>query len=241
MPNVRYLRILFSNSLRDYELPYFRSAIIEATARAHNRFHNHTEDAGSMYRYPLIQYKTIAGQAALLCLAEGVDDIHYLLQRPHLQLRIGAREDDFRIDDVRINYYQVQVWDRRFAYRLHHWLPLNTQNYARFQALPDEAAREAELKRILTGNLLSFAKGIGYWADRPVEVHIDRIRASRFLKFKDHPHLGFDVDFSCNLSLPPGIGIGKGASVGFGGVEMIRQIRRDDPIFELGSMEEDMS
>jgi hypothetical protein len=219
MPSVRYLRIRFANALRDYELPYFRSAVIEATARAHDRFHNHTEDAGSIYRYPLIQYKTVGGQAALVCLGDAVDDIHHLLQRPDLRLRIGAREDDFHIDDLRLHHYQVQVWDRMFAYRLHHWLPLNAQNYARFRDLPTEAAREAELTRILTGNLLNFAKGVGYWADQPVQVRIHRIRNSGFLKFKNHPHLGFDLDFSANMSLPPGVGVGKGAGVGYGVVE----------------------
>lgn len=220
MPDVRYLRIRFANSLRDYELPYFRSAVIEATEREHDRFHNHTADSGSIYRYPLIQYKIIRGCAALVCLGEAVDDIHFLLRRPDLRLRIGAREDAFRIDELCINHHPVQAGERMLAYRIRHWLPLNTQNYARFQALPTAAAREAELERILTGNLLNFAKAVGYWADQPIRVQIHRIRDSGFLRFKDSPHLGFDLDFSANMGLPPCVGLGKGAGVGYGVVEM---------------------
>ena len=52
-----YLQLVFDTPLQSYEIPKFRAAVIEKTKRQSDLFHNHTEDAGVIYRYPLIQYK----------------------------------------------------------------------------------------------------------------------------------------------------------------------------------------
>lgn len=216
MPELRYLRMVFANSIRDYELPYFRAAVIEATSRQHDRFHNHTEDSRSIFRYPLVQYKTIGGKAALVCLGEAVDDIHYLLEQPALRFRIGTREQNFTIQEVAFDNFAVELGDKLYTYQLHQWLPLNDENKKRFNALTDPVVQKMELSRILTGNLLSFAKGIGYWLESPIVVHINDILSRQVVKFKEYPYHSFAVSFQTNLPLPAQVGLGKGCSVGYG-------------------------
>lgn len=226
MPELRYLRMVFANSIRDYELPYFRAAVIEATSRQHDRFHNHTEDSRSIFRYPLVQYKTIGGKAALVCLGEAVDDIHYLLEQPALRFRIGTRDDEFLLEKVKLENYRVQLWEHKFNYSLHHWLPLHDNNFKQFMSITDEDAQLAELSRILTGNLLSFCKGINYWLDQQIVAKITSIHKQSTVKFKNYPYKSFSVNFSSNLSIPPYVGLGKGASLGFG---VVNRLRHDRP------------
>jgi hypothetical protein len=221
MPELRYLRIVFANAIRDYELPYFRAAVIEATRRQHDRFHNHTEDARSIFRYPLVQYKTIGGKAALVCLGEAVDDIHALLEQPALRFRIGSREQNFTIQEVAFDNFPVELGDQLHTYQIHQWLPLNDENKKRFIALTDPVLQKMELSRILTGNLLSFAKGIGYWLEKPIVVHINDILSRQTVKFKDYPYQSFGVSFQTNLPLPSQVGLGKGCSVGYGVVDSL--------------------
>lgn len=100
MSKIRYLKVTFANHILARETPCFRSAVIEATQRQSSLFHNHKNGNGSIYRYPLIQYKPLYKKASIICLNEGTDDIHYLFQRRDLDLRIGSRQETFEIEDI---------------------------------------------------------------------------------------------------------------------------------------------
>ena len=219
MPKIRYLRIQFDARVLPREVPCFRAAVIERTQRASSLFHNHRGPDGYHYRYPLIQYKALHGQAAMVCLNDGADDIHHLLQHRDLTLRIGDRRATFRIEDVRLSYFNVQTWRRHFHYSLHHWIALNQDNYRRFQALDSEVERLQLLERILTGNLLAFAKYIDWTVEDRIEVRITELKSTRYLPYKGQKVLAFSLNFRCNVSLPDWVGIGKGASSGFGTVK----------------------
>ena len=79
------------------------------------------------------------------------------------------------------------------------------------------------LESILTGNIISFAKGINWWVDAPIQVKITKIKELKMLEFKHKKMLAFSVNFSCNVSLPDFVGLGKGASIGFGVVKGIKK------------------
>ena len=218
-----YLRVRFDRPLATNELPFFRAAVIEKTARRESLFHNHRDDTRVIYRYPLIQYKTLAHhRAGIVCLGEGTDAIHALFRAGELDLRIGQRRDVFRVEDLHLQQFSPQLTSGPQAYRLTRYLPFNQQHYRRWCALADDPPAQLELLEAnLRGNLLAFAKGIGWWIDGTVRVRIDRIHRRGQLRFKNQSLLGFDLTFRTNLVLPPAVGLGKGVSLGFGTLETL--------------------
>lgn len=226
MPKIRYLRIRFANPLAPSEVPMFRAAVIERTRRKSSLFHNHKSDEEVIYRYPLIQYKVTRNKASIVCLNGGTEDIHFLLEHRKLDFQIGKRMEQYAIEDVNLHYFTVDTWNQTFTYSLFNWLPLNQDNYARYADLPTEMERMAFLERILTGNILSFAKGIDWQVEKNIQVRISRIVKDGVMTLKGVKHKAMNLDFQCNVSLPEYIGIGKGSSVGFG---IIRNQRQDVP------------
>jgi hypothetical protein len=217
MPKVRYLKLRFDQNIFPYDIPRFRAAVIEKTQRESELFHNHKGDDGFAYRYPLIQYKVTQRKASIICLNEGADEIHHLLQNRDMTLRVGHTVQDYSIEDIELHHHEVQVWDNSFEYSLLNWMALNQEHYRRWQSLEsDETAQLDLLNGILRGNILAFAKGIGWFVEDRIVVEISRIREIKPLSFKGRDMPAFSLHFRSNVSLPDYIGLGKGVSVGFG-------------------------
>lgn len=220
MPKIRYLKIRFSNKLMPWELPLFRAAVIEATDRQSTLFHNHGPDDTFLYRYPKIQYKLTERKATIICLDDGTDDIHYLLQNRSLDLRIGDRQETFEIEDIHIQYPQLQTWRANFQYALKNWQGLNQENYQKYQALEGEVERLQFLEKMLLGNLLAIARDFGLDTTAiPIQLQITKMKEEKWLGYKGRKVLTFTLNFKTNLSLPDYVGLGKGVSVGFGSVK----------------------
>ena len=218
MPNLRYLRVQFDQKLHRHEIPRFRAAVIERTQRASDLFHNHASDTQVIFRYPLIQYKTWHDDSAgMVCLEAGTEDIHHLFRAQHLDLRIGRQVRTFKVRDLRLSHHDLRLAPALLPYRLDAYLPFNSARFADWKQLDGQPERQLQLlESTLRGNLLSFAKGIDWWIEGRVEVRIERVRRVRAFPFKQQPMVGFDLDFSCNVVLPAGVGLGKGVSGGFG-------------------------
>lgn len=201
------------------EVRFFRSAVIEKTQRSNDLFHNHQGDQQKViYRYPLIQYKLLKdSKAGIICLAEGTDAIHQLFRAPDLDLRIGRRQQTFRVSDMQLRYHDVALTETPITYHITNYLPFNQERYARWQALEGQDAARAELlTATLRGNILAFAKGLGWWIDGRVHVALESLDFPRTIQFKQQRLLAFDLRFSVNVDLPPFVGLGKGVSIGHG-------------------------
>ncbi|RMG30491.1 MAG: hypothetical protein D6732_16135, partial [Methanobacteriota archaeon] len=59
--------------------------------------------------------------------------------------------------------------------------------------------------------------------DKRLEVHISKINEVKYLKYKGQYLLAFSLLFQTNTALPDFIGLGKGASTGFGVVKGVRE------------------
>lgn len=212
---LKFLRIAFAPEISAVELPLFRGAVIAAVDRSNVLFHNHREE-GFRYAYPLIQYKRQHHKPVLICLDEGADAIHTLFQQRVHQLRLGQRHIALDIEAINLREITLQVWDRAFRYRIHHWLALHGPVYLDYRNKATDAERLQLLESILRGNILSMAKGLGWFIERRVEVRIHRVLGTRVVDFKDTQMSAFDVEFDCNVLLPGGIGLGKGAALGHG-------------------------
>ena len=72
------------------------------------------------------------------------------------------------------------------------------------------------LDRLLTGNMLSLYKGLGYWIDGEVCANITEVIKTSTIKYKEVELICFDVKIKTNITLPLFCGIGKGSSKGYG-------------------------
>ncbi len=211
----KILIVRFKTPVSPGEIPQFRGAIIRATENANILFHNHADDK-LRYAYPLIQYKRVGNCAAIVCVGEGTEAIGEFFSSRNFDVRIGSREVTLEIDTVTARQEVVQVWDSLFSYRLSNWLPLNQSNYAQYRQTESLAERYLLLEKILTGNILSFAKGVGQRLEKQIVCQITGVRESYSLEYKKVKMSTFHVQFKSNVSLPSLLGLGKGVSQGFG-------------------------
>lgn len=222
MPNVRVIKIVFDTVLKMHEIPAFRGGIISVVGREQVIFHNHLGDERYHYAYPLVQYKTQGKNAGIVCVGDGVDEIHHFFTKNDGIIRIGSANRPLHVENVKINRFQVQVGEHNLSYRIKNWLPLNEKNFEKYQRIDSLQEKLLFLEKILTGNVLSFAKGIGWTVDQPIQTAITNLPEVSWLRHKGVKLMAMDIDFKINVCLPFDIGLGKGASVGFGSIEKVK-------------------
>lgn len=212
---INILIIYFNNEIRNEEIPLFRGAIIHSMENKPLLFHNHAED-GYRYSYPLIQYKRIRGKAAIVCLKQGTEDIGELFSTKLQPLSLGTRVITPAIDKILPRRIRIQIWKNLFLYRINRWIPLNSKNYKEYSQLTDDSEKAQFLSKILTGNILSMAKGLGIIFEKEVIVKITKLSNPYILYNKGVGMTAFNAEFMCNITIPDNVGIGKNASIGFG-------------------------
>lgn len=214
--------VRFRNELASYEVPAFRGAVIHKVPASLTLFHNHIEDK-FRYRYPLIQYKRINGKAAIVCVGEGTEDIGNFFANQNLDMEISGRKERFEIDSITANRWILQLWESDFPYTLRKWLPFNTSNYAAYRQLEGITERAELIEHILTGNMLSMCTGLNTHLESHISYKLLQIKEQKVYDFKGVKMLGLDISFKTNLFMPDYIGLGKGASLGFGMIEQIEK------------------
>lgn len=225
---INLLTISFINSLQAHEVPLFRGAIIKALNDKQILFHNHLGDEKYRYSYPLIQYKVLGGKAAMVCVGEGTQAIGEFFASGNFDVMIGERSERLQLARVEPRRHNVQVWGQLFHYRLRRWLPLNGENYRKYQATASLADRCALLEGVLKGNILSMGKGVGVDFDSPINCSITSLDEPYVIRVKGIKMLCFNIDFCSNVSLPAHVGLGKHASINCG----ILYPRRKGPVVQ---------
>jgi hypothetical protein len=227
LKKVRTLLITFDNDVQPYEIEAFRGAIINKVGKEQLLFHNHLGDDSYSYRYPLIQYKTVKKKPAVFCLDHGADCIHHLFQGKSRQIELKGRKIELKISDLQIRNTTLNVWERRFDYFINNWQALNEKNFPLFNEMDSLGDRIGMLGRILVGNLLSMAKGLDWHIDRRIIATITNLESEHLRRMKEIKVNTFNLRFSSNVYLPDYIGIGKGASKGFGVVKQVGNRRHE--------------
>lgn len=200
--------------LRDDEVQMFRGAMVKTLGDdASELFHNHT-DGGLRYAYPMVQYKIIDGKPAIV----GIGSVGETLMRidKTLRLMIGRQERCFEVAAINIQPYSPSVGESPLMYSLRRYLPLNTDNEARYTGMMSLTDRLCLIEDIITANILAFFKGIGYQCDRQIQTVVSSVESIEPLYYKGVRFRGFDLHFATNAGLPDNIGLGKSPSVGFG-------------------------
>ena len=222
-PTLRSLRVRFENEIAAAELHAFRGAVAARAGLEHTLFHNHEAAGGLRYRYPLIQYQRLDRNPALLCLNEGVEAAQHFLTQPDWELDLNGHVMRLQVGQIKMREHRLQLSEQPFTYHLHQWLALNQENYRRYMENPGLTARLQLLERILTGNLLSMATGLGWHVEAPLKVELLDLQPPRPLHVYGHGTLAFDASFRANVLLPAGLGLGKHASLGHGRIEHPRR------------------
>lgn len=208
--------IQFDNEIESKAIPFFRGAVIASLEKKNILFHNHSEDK-LRYSYPLIQYKRIHKKAAVMGIGKGIEVITQLFTANNFRYLIGNENVEMQIETINAKDHEISLTENAdYLYRLHNWLPLNSNNYAKYQNTESMVERIQILERILIGNILSFLKGVGIHLEEQLEAHITDIKGQCALTYKNVKLIAFDIEFKTNVFLPQYIGIGKNASVGCG-------------------------
>ena len=194
-----HLRGFFSQKYPEYDL-----------------LHNHEPSGKKIFRYPLVQYKILGEKAYLVGINRGARLVPLLTEELH-QLELG---------DTKYTINQIKIVKKRELLGLTNkpqyyqfitpWLGLNTKNYELFAQMNSWRERKGLLNRIIIGNCLSLAKGLGIVVPKRLYAHshLDRVE----VLYKNIPMKGFVGQFKINFQLSELIGIGKGVSRGHGTV-----------------------
>lgn len=207
-----YFKINFLNKLKPFEIDAFRKLISKHVGFEHLFFHNHNQKK-YLYHYPPIQYKCINDKAVILFLGKGVNDIAFLISK---LAEIKWKGKHLEVASYKsYNYNLVQV-PSLINYQLRFWLPLQYENLEKYNQLTTIEEKNLLLTSVLKGNIISFAKGIGWKIEN--EILVENFSTSKPLRvsYKNLKFIGFHVNFYCNVFLPPYIGLGKGAGKGYG-------------------------
>lgn len=219
--HIKTFRLNFSTPISFNEIPYLRGAIIKITKNQEILFHNHDKDNTFRYDYPLIQYKRINGNAAIIFIERGTDKIIDFINNNKDSADIGNRKTKLEIEKVDANDTLVQIWESEFTYSIRKYLPLNKINYEKYIKTDDIIEKYKILENVLIGNILSFAKGMGIYFNNKIKVTILQVDEPKVYRFKNIKMMGFDIRFKSNVSLPDYIGLGKGVSIGFGMIKRL--------------------
>ncbi len=184
--------------------------------------HNHYAGNKILYSYPLIQYHVIDGEASIVGIEEGADLLREIAD-DITELRLS--DSYYKVEDRNIvnDEINVSTTNKEYHYKfITPWLALNKNNFERFNKIEGWKDRKVFLNRILTGNILSMAKGLGIIVDRMIypKTRLDFANA----KYKSVNMLAFTGEFRVRFRIPDYFGFGKGASHGFGTVVMIPDI-----------------
>lgn len=178
-----------------------------------NLLHNHFSDGKNIYRYPLVQYKVVENIPILI----GLEDGARLLIDLFLDLKeIIIDSNTYKINSKNLTTKNLEsgVINDLITYNfISPWIALNPNNYRAFVNQSENDQRD-KLKAILTGNILSFFKGIDYYEHENIMLTTNIKQIT--VKFKNQDMIGFKGIFTTNVLLPDLIGLGKSPARGFG-------------------------
>ena len=251
---IRILLVSFNLPLYTRQIPQWRGAFLEMAGLADDLLHNHNNqaaapamwteqeetetvltepvarrtDAPLHYRYPVVQYRVYKGNAAVFLLNDGIETIQKTFAQQVWQINWQGNPRPILINDFQANQYQLSMLTRPRTYQLYRWLALQGENYQRWEQCQGLAERIQLLERILTGNLITFAKGMGWTVPAPIELRIQLLQQTQFVYYHGKKMLAFNLSYQANVSLPPLIALGKGVSHGFGWQVPARKKERDE-------------
>lgn len=213
---IKLVLLSYNAQIKDHEVPWFRGAILDLLGENKETiFHNHLQEKSYNYKYPLVQYKNIGGKASILLINNAIDELGLLIKSERETITIGKRNIDLYPATLSSYSCTIEKMERPISYSLESWIPLNSDNYNKYNNLHSIDEKVEMLNSILVGNLISCLKGLNIFVDFEIEAEIQNLTPKK-CTLKGTEFRIFDAEFLCNMKLPEFIGIGKSSSKGFG-------------------------
>jgi len=183
--------------------------------------HNHFETGELRYKYPLVQYKVLNELPTLVALQDGAELLTHLFLKIK-ELKIDEKLYTISSKNIKNELIYTGHSDELHEYRfLTLWMGLNQENYIKYTMHENLENKNKMLDKILTGNILSFFKGLNIFLQPGQRLMTKCKLEEKSTRFKDKDMLAFSGSFVVNADLPSGIGLGKAVSRGFGAIEKI--------------------
>jgi hypothetical protein len=222
------MRVEFGMELHPYDIPLFRGAMLEKLGWEHDVFHNHAEGDKVIYRYPLIQYKSIHGRASMVGLNAGADALQNFFALPDRNIVMKGIPCEMVVEDMRMQQVVLRTWNQAFHYRIQNWIALQDEAYPEFNQTSSLAKRAGILERRLTNTMVTMAKGLDWWVAEPIQVSVTQFWEPHLVRLKGVLFSAFNVEFTSNVFLPDYMGLGKATALGFGIVKAIQPKKNEE-------------
>jgi hypothetical protein len=180
--------------------------------------HNHYESGELRYQYPLVQYKVISSVPTLVAINEGAELLTSLFLKI-AEININGKTYHIQSKNIETNHVECGYSEQLYQYRFNTlWMALNQNNFERYTQSSDEEKHKM-LCSVLTGNILSFFKGIGLMLEPNQRILVTPNVKEKSTLFKNRKMTAFSGIFTTNALLPGHVGLGKAVSRGFGAIE----------------------
>lgn len=221
--------------------------VFEAAGVATELFHNHKEEVRAeayveeedilpekpkderSFDYPKVQYKIRHRRAEVMGIGDGAQAVQLWVSLVGETLTVDGQEVSLAVRDHHHEQWKPTLLSETQTYRLNKWLPFNPRNFDLWHQTVKLQDKATMLDNLIWGHLFHFAEGLGFEIDRKkIEIFVSTIDMSSFKDCYGIKKLALDITFCTNLNLPEEIGLGQGATIGFGKVQRIKKpIRKD--------------
>ena len=235
---LRMLTVTFEQEILVRELENFRGAIVEKIGLDKSEFfhnHNNAPDAKQAfhYRYPLIQYALDNKRPRLIFLENAIDEARLFFSQPDWDMTVNGKPYKSSIQNIKASQPVLALAKgSAFTYRLQMWQALNTSNYEQFKKHTKLVDKITHLQSALSGHIIALASGLGYRIPGRFELDLTDIYRTYAGHYKGVKVALYDIGFQTDMMIPTGLGLGKGASLGYGRVW--RQGEQDEDNTQTG-------
>jgi hypothetical protein len=195
------------------EITDFRGEINRLLDNADDFFHNHDDNAkgGLLYRYPLIQFRSVDGKAAIYAIDQAADRLLQILGSGFLPDRYS---ENYQVQN---NKLEISMTAAPKVYRLNHFLPFDGRNYKKYKDLESLSERAALIEQVTANHILNFCKEVGFDVpNKSLKVILKNLESQKEQSIKTAKTLCFNITFLANINLPDYLGLGRVKAQGYG-------------------------
>lgn len=179
--------------------------------RENSFFHNHLGEQEYIQSYPLLQYKLIKNDLAILTIKEAVEINKQLFEElEYVNINgdmIFDIDKEIQISNETVEYLGEKMYEYKFVTP---YLPLNDRNYKRY------VKGEYTMVQAITNNMLEVLKGLGIRLEPEQRIIVETNLESSTRTLKDIKMVSFTGTFLANIKFPNYFSLGKRKSLGYG-------------------------
>lgn len=228
--------------LRAFNVHKWRGAVIEKVLQHKPKFdhagiptdlfHNHNESQWNnneiskerikMSRYPMIQYRSSKGKAVITGIGPGAEALKVFCTLPCDSISIDGENYAYGTTDLRNRNWSVENENTLYTYRIKQWIPFNPEKHKKWKETTGLTDRSKLADRALFGHFFHLIEDLGIQVNRnKLVLNVSAIHNEQYVHCFRIKKFALDVEIVTNYSLPDGIGIGQGTTLGFGQIKRL--------------------